>query len=42
VIRLGVTSPPWSPDQAGSGDVSGDGRRPARRGLVRSSRGSDE
>jgi quinol---cytochrome c reductase cytochrome b subunit, bacillus type len=42
VIRLGVTSPPWSPDQAGSGNGSGDGRRPTRQGLVRSRRGSDD
>ena len=42
VIRLGVTSQPWSPDAAGSGDGSGDGRRPARQGLVRRGRGSAE
>ena len=43
VIRNGVTSQPWSPEEAGSGDGSGDGRpRAARRGLVRRNRGGDE
>jgi menaquinol-cytochrome c reductase cytochrome b subunit len=43
VIRLGVTSQPWSPEAAGSGDGTGDGRPPAaRRGLMRRSRGGDE
>jgi quinol-cytochrome oxidoreductase complex cytochrome b subunit len=42
VIRNGVTSQPWSPEAAGSGDPGGDGRRPARRGLVRRNRGGDE
>ena len=43
VIRLGVTSQPWSPEGAGSGDGAGDGRpRAARRGLVRRSRGGAE
>jgi len=42
VIRLGVTSPPWSPDAAGAGEPDGDGRRPARSGLVRGSRGASE
>jgi quinol-cytochrome oxidoreductase complex cytochrome b subunit len=43
VIRLGVTSQPWSPEAAGSGDgAEGDGRpRAARRGLVRRNRGGD-
>jgi quinol---cytochrome c reductase cytochrome b subunit, bacillus type len=42
VIRLGVVSQPWSPEEAGSGDGAGDGRpRAARRGLVRRNRGGD-
>ena len=36
VIRLGVTSPPWSPEAAGSGEPEGE--RPAREGLTRGSR----
>jgi hypothetical protein len=42
VVRLGVTSPPWSKEAAGTGpleDASGNGRvgmtRPAPRGGVR-------
>jgi menaquinol-cytochrome c reductase cytochrome b subunit len=42
VIRNGVSSPPWSPEEAGSGEPEGDGRRPARQGLVRRTRGGDE
>jgi menaquinol-cytochrome c reductase cytochrome b subunit len=42
VIRNGVSSPPWSPDAAGSGEPEGDGRRPARQGLVRRRRGGEE
>jgi quinol---cytochrome c reductase cytochrome b subunit, bacillus type len=41
VIRLGVTSPPWSNQAAGSGDADGDGRpAAARRGLMRRNRGA--
>jgi len=42
VIRNGVSSPPWSPDAAGSGEPQGDGRRPSRQGLVRGRRGGSE
>jgi quinol---cytochrome c reductase cytochrome b subunit, bacillus type len=42
VIRNGVSSPPWSPDAAGSGEPEGDGRRPERQGLVRGRRGGSE
>ena len=39
VVRLGVTSPPWSKEAAGTGPI-GNGRvRPSRRGLSRFMRG---
>ena len=34
VIRLGVTSPPWSKEAAGTGPLNGDGPVAARAGLV--------
>ncbi len=42
VVRLGVTSPPWSPEAAGKDpdEVSGDGAGPARAGLTRPGRGN--
>jgi menaquinol-cytochrome c reductase cytochrome b subunit len=35
VIRLGVTSPPWSKDEAGRERVDGDGSRPLPSGLTK-------
>jgi menaquinol-cytochrome c reductase cytochrome b subunit len=41
VIRLGVTSPPWSHEPAGAERVEPE-ERPAREGLVRPGRGAEE
>jgi len=35
VVRLGVTSPPWSKEAAGTGPLNGKVTRPARSGLTR-------
>ena len=39
VVRLGVTSPPWSKEAAGTGPVGGNGARNGKRsGLTRARR----